>query len=325
MIVAKNRFNMHEFLTTALSIHLPPVMRWAGAVAKRLRSYDIAVEGKKSGSAATDALTLADLSLQELIVAALRDADPIFRHCRIEAEESTGDLARFPTEADLTIGIDPIDGTKKYRDRSDHGYSVMLHLRSKATVLYSLVYQPERGPDGWWIEARDEQIVSGPDDHSRPAADQLRLLQPVTNQQSNAVPEVYMTGFMQSEPEVVRQLKSIGVVVATDKLVDRTPYELIAAGELCGALIHSPNVYDFPVTLHLCRILGGDAVWTHNGESVHFHQTWLDTKSNMVRLPGIVACSSDPEVLKKMATLAKDWSAERYRKEMELRKSRDNV
>ena len=152
---------MHEFIITALSIHMPPVLRWAGAVAKRLREHNISLDGKSSGSAATDALTLADLSLQELIVSALRDCDPIFRHCRIDAEESTGDLGRFPAEADLTIGLDPIDGTKKYRDRRGGAYSVMLHLRSKNTVLYSLVYQPEQGTDGWWVEAREEQILSG--------------------------------------------------------------------------------------------------------------------------------------------------------------------
>ena len=193
---------MHEFIITALSVHMPPVLRWAGAIARRLRGFNIGLAGKSSGSAATDALTLADLSLQELIVSALRDCDPIFRHCRIDAEESTGDLGKFPSEADLTIGIDPIDGTKKYRD---------------------------------------------------------------------------------------------------------------GQGPYCGALIQSPNVYDFPVSLHLCRILGGDAVWVHNNESVHFQETWLDSKSDMRRLPGIVACSSDPVILQKLVTLSKDWNPDRYR------------
>ncbi|MBC8117507.1 MAG: inositol monophosphatase, partial [Candidatus Saccharimonas sp.] len=107
---------MHDYLITALSVHLPSVLRWAGGIARELRQHNIAVGGKNSGSATTDALTLADLTIQGLIVSALRDCDPIFRHCRIDAEESTGDLARFPNDADFTIGIDPIDGTKKYRD-----------------------------------------------------------------------------------------------------------------------------------------------------------------------------------------------------------------
>lgn len=303
---------MHDFIITALSIHLPPVLRWAGAVAKRLRSYNISVEGKSSGSATTDALTLADLSLQELIVAALRDCDPIFQHCRIDAEESTGDLTRFPQDADLTIGIDPIDGTRRYRDRIGGAYSVMLHLRSKSAVLYSLVYHPEQGDDGWWVEARDERIVSGPDDTSRPAADVLRSLSPAEPGPVPAIPQIYMTGFMKLEPEALRRVQSIGIDGTAAKTREQTPYQLIASRQLCGALIHSPNVYDFPVTMHLCRILGGDAVWVHSGESVNFHTTWLDERANMLRLPGIVACSYDSEVLGKLVDLARDWNPDRY-------------
>ena len=63
--------------------------------------------------------------------------------------ETTGDLARFPEHADLVISIDPIDGTKQYRDKTGNGYAVMLHLRSKDTVHYSLVFVPEKGEHGW--------------------------------------------------------------------------------------------------------------------------------------------------------------------------------
>ena len=102
-------------IITALQQALPPIVRWSGAVAKRLRQFNIAVDGKHSGNANTDALTLADLSVQELLVAALRDADPILRTCRIEGEETTGDMAHFAASSELTISIDPIDGTKQYR------------------------------------------------------------------------------------------------------------------------------------------------------------------------------------------------------------------
>ena len=162
-------------LTASLSRHMPSVLRWSGALARQLRKHNIAVAGKHSGSAATDALTLADLSVQELIVAALRDVDPQFRRCRIEAEETTGDLARFAKESDFVLAIDPIDGTKQYRDRTGNGYSVMLHLRDRETVRYSLVYIPESGANGTWVEVRDGAVFCGPDDPSQPAADVLRL------------------------------------------------------------------------------------------------------------------------------------------------------
>ncbi|MFN9968254.1 MAG: hypothetical protein ACK58T_00010, partial [Phycisphaerae bacterium] len=79
----------------ALQNALPSVVRWSGAVARRLRQYNISVDGKSSGNANTDALTLADLSVQELLVAALRDGDPILRTVRVEGEETTGDMGRF--------------------------------------------------------------------------------------------------------------------------------------------------------------------------------------------------------------------------------------
>src|SRR3984885_3049930 len=166
-------------LTDALSRQMPSVFRWSGALARTLRKHNIAVSGKHSGSANTDALTLADLTIQELIVGALRDGDPFFRQCRIEAEESTGDLARFAQDSEVVVSIDPIDGTKQYRDHTGNGYAVMLHLRNRETVLYSLGFVPESGPSGAWVEVHEGRIVTGPDDCSRPARAVLDRLSPV--------------------------------------------------------------------------------------------------------------------------------------------------
>lgn len=309
---------MIEFLTTALSVHLPDVLRWAGGIARELRRHNIAVAGKNSGSATTDALTLADLTIQGLIVSALRDCDPIFRHCRIDAEESTGDLARFPHEADYTIGIDPIDGTKKYRDHTGDGYAVMLHLRSQAAVLYSLVYIPEQGEHGWWVEASGERIISGPDDPSRAAGDVLRSLAPIDLGSRRDSRTIYVIGFQHRDAEAIGRVTATGLRGVSPDDLPGCAYELIARGELDGCLIHSPNVYDFPVTSHLCRILGGDAAWVRNGETITFRETWLDDKSNMRRLPGIVACASSHEALQTLIALAKDWHPHRYHDGEEL-------
>jgi len=53
-------------VTGSLARHLPGVLRWCGALAKSLRGHNIALSGKHSGSANTDALTLADLTLASL-------------------------------------------------------------------------------------------------------------------------------------------------------------------------------------------------------------------------------------------------------------------
>jgi 3'-phosphoadenosine 5'-phosphosulfate (PAPS) 3'-phosphatase len=66
---------------------------------------------------------------------------------------------------DQWFGLVPIDGTREYRDRAGDGYPTMLlHLQSKVVVLYSLVFIPEFGPHGWWVEASGDRIVSGPGD-----------------------------------------------------------------------------------------------------------------------------------------------------------------
>lgn len=301
-----------DFVVTALSVQMPAVLRWSGAVARRLRQFNIALTGKSSGSASTDALTLADLTIQELIVAALRDTDPIFRHCRIEAEESTGDLGRFATESELTIALDPIDGTKQYRDKSGNGYAVMLHLRNATDVLYSLVYIPEKGEHGWWVEGSAGRVACGPDDPSRPALDVVRSLPTFEASMPLKSRNIYLIGFQHRERMAAERVTQAGLEgVAADDMPGSI-YELLAQREFAGSLIHSPNVYDFPVSLQVARLLGGDAVWVHTGEPVHFRETWLDDRADMLRLPGIVACSPDRAVLATLVATARDWQRDRY-------------
>ena len=64
--------------------------RWCGAAARQLRRHDVAVADKGVGYAAADALTLADLSIQEILVDAIRDFGDGFLECRLEVEEETG-------------------------------------------------------------------------------------------------------------------------------------------------------------------------------------------------------------------------------------------
>ena len=303
---------MQDFVITALSVHLPNVLRWAGGIARLLRQHKIGLESKGTGSAATDALTLTDLSLQELIVAALRDSDPIFRHCRIDAEESTGDLSAFTSDAPLTIGIDPIDGTRKYRDFAGNGYSVMLHLRSKDAVVYSLVFIPEQGAHGWWVEAREGTIVSGPDDPSRSALDVLRSLTPIDLATPPTSKMIYVNGFVHRNAEVASRVTVAGIPAVTSDQLPGCTYDLLARGQLSGALVHSPNIYDFPVTSHLTQLFGGKSVFVETKREIDFREIWLDSKAKMLRIRGIVACSTNSDDLDTLCNLARHWSQDRY-------------
>jgi 3'(2'), 5'-bisphosphate nucleotidase len=299
-------------LLNALQTHLPEILRWSGAIAKRLRNYNIAVQNKPAGRALTDALTLADLTLQELIVAALRDRDPIFCECCIEAEEKTGDLDRFPQDSPYVLSIDPIDGTKQYRDKTANGYCVMIHLRDSETVHYSLVYIPETGAQGTWVEAVHQKVVYGPDDFNRPAREVLDALPAIDPETRPDSKRIYLIGFQDKDTSNARLVTETGLEGVPPEEMPGSIYDHLATGAFGGSLIHTPNVYDFPVSLHIARILGGDAVWVHNGESVNFHEHWLDDRADMLRLPGITACSANPQTLETLCELAKDWSKVRY-------------
>lgn len=301
----------HDRLAAILADRLPPVVRWTGAMARRLRQFDIGLAGKASGSASTDALTVADLAVQEVLVAALRDADPSLRRCRLDAEERTGDLARFAAESGYAIALDPIDGTRQYRDRVGTGYAVMLSLRSAATVHYSLVFVPESGPHGTWIEARGDRVAWGGDDPARSAPAVLRGL-PAVPRERPAARRIYVIGFQARDGERARQVTATGLEGIVTDALPGSVYELLARGELGGSLIHTPNVYDFPVALHIARLLGGDAVWVHDRRPVHFGTLWRDERADMLRLPGIVACSPDRRTLDILCDLARDWNPERY-------------
>ena len=299
-------------LTDALGAHLPDVVRWAGAVARRLRHFDIALEGKSSGSPNTDALTLADLTVQELLTAALRDRNPLFRQCRLEAEEESGDLECFALESDYTIAIDPIDGTKQYRDKTGNGYGVILTLRSDETVHYSLILLPEAGQNGTWVEARGDRVVVGSDDLSRPAREVLDTLPAIDPAARPASKKVYLIGFQENDRARAKMVSDVGLEGVSPDQMPGSIYPLLARGQFDGSLIHSPNVYDFPVSLHIARVLGGDALWVHNGDPVDFRETWNDERADMVRLPGIVACGVNRENLMTLVELAKDWNPDRY-------------
>lgn len=296
----------------ALSAHMPEVLRWAGAIARQLRKFNVALGGKSSGSAETDALTLADITVQELVVSALRDRSPLFRQCRLEAEEANGDIGIFATDVELTIALDPIDGTKQYRDRTGNGYAVMLHLRDSQTLHYSLVFVPETGATGTWVEAIGSRIVCGPDDPSRSAREVLDSLTPINSETRPKSKKVYVIGYQQRDAERAAAVTNAGLHGFAPDDMPGSIYPLLASGEFGGSLIHSPNIYDFPVSLHLARILGGDAVWTDTGEPVHFRDLWLDDRADMLRLPRIVACSAERETLETLKATAQGWPPNRY-------------
>lgn len=295
----------------ALHGPIASAIRWSGAIARQLRHFNIAISGKTSGSASTDALTLADLAVQELLVAALRDCGEVFRQCRIEAEESSGDLGAFQATGPLTIALDPIDGTQKFRDHTGDGYGVLLHLRHATDVVYSLAFFPEMGPGGTWVQVYDQAVHCGADQPRQPARAVLAALPRMVARPPASAPQVAVVGFRHEDQLKAQALTQAGLRGVPLVDMPSSIFPLLATGIFAGALFQVPNVYDFPITLHIARSLGGDAVWVHNNAPVHFRDTWLEEDVDMVRLPGIVACAVDRATLHTLVTLARDWTPRR--------------
>ena len=303
---------MHDQAIAALRRQMPAALRYAGEVAKELRKHDVAVEGKESGNANTDALTLADLSLQAMLVAALRDCGPAVTACRIEAEEQTGPLHAFAADAPLTLALDPIDGTRQFRDGTGAGWSVMLHARTATRVVYSLVFLPQAGEHGQWVELSGDEVVVCDEDPARPAADVLAAAPRLTDATRPRGRGCYIIGFQALDEERAALLTSRGFEGHGPQQMPSSVYPLMASGRFCGSLIHTPNVYDFPVSLQIAERFGGGACRVDTRQPVDFTDTWLDERSGMLRLHGIVACADNPADLDTLCEIGKDWNPERY-------------
>lgn len=299
-----------DYCVDTLYSDLPAPMRWCGRLARLLRPHNIAVAGKTSGNATTDALTLADLAVQEILVSAVAEMLHIPRLCSVQAEETTGGLSGFDDTSPWVIGIDPIDGTRQYRDQLGDAYSVVVHLRTPDDVKLSLVYLPERGPDGTWLVVRDNELLYGPDSSRRRAADALSEIEPLRRAPTQSK-KIYVVGFHERNAEVAREVTAAGLEGVDVDFMTGCVFELLAQGQFAGCLVHSPNVYDFPVALHIVRHFGGDAISVHDGRPIDFTRTWRDERANMLRLPGIVACTERLEHLTILHRLARDWSPKR--------------
>jgi len=152
----------------------------------------------------------------------------------------------------------------------------------------------------------------GEDDPTRPADVVLKSIPPVDPQTLPDAKEFYLIGFQGEDREKAQLVTDAGLLGRTADQMPGSIFELVSRGKYGGSLIHSPNIYDFPVTLHIARILGGDALWVHNREPVHFRDLWNDERLDMLRLPGIIACAVNKESLNTLCDLAADWNPDRY-------------
>lgn len=118
---------------------LLPALRQAASIARALEGR---VANRPKDGEASDvkaALTVADTASQEALLVPLHARFP---HVRVQAEEDTPTVRRFPAEGRDLVVIDPIDGTLRFYLEGAGPYAVLLGLARDGIYEASLAALP---------------------------------------------------------------------------------------------------------------------------------------------------------------------------------------
>ncbi|MEM6820211.1 MAG: inositol monophosphatase family protein [Pseudomonadota bacterium] len=114
----------------------------AGRYALRLQSRLKQDEHVKDGDAWQSALTDADIGVQQVFEAFVLAEFPTWNFFG-EEHESTSNAGYFPTSADACVMLDPINGTRLYRDQSIY-FDVLVSLSWQGRIIATMSYHPAR-------------------------------------------------------------------------------------------------------------------------------------------------------------------------------------
>ena len=121
---------------------IAPALRQAAEIARELEGR---VANRPKSGEPTDvkaALTAADTEAQEAILTCLLEHFP---DVSLRAEEDTPTVGRFPSAADASVIIDPIDGTLRFYLEGAGPYAVMVGLAVGQEYSAALVSLPREG------------------------------------------------------------------------------------------------------------------------------------------------------------------------------------
>lgn len=118
---------------------LAPALRQAASVARTLEGRVANRPKRGEATAVKAALTIADMAAQEALLVPLYEHFP---QVRLEAEEDTPSVARFPDASDALVVVDPIDGTLRFYLEGIGPYAVMLGLAVDGVYQAALLALP---------------------------------------------------------------------------------------------------------------------------------------------------------------------------------------
>ena len=121
---------------------LSPAVRQAAAIARALEGRVVNQPKVGEPTQVKAAMTIADSAAQEALLVPLLEHFP---EVRLEAEEDTPTVKRFPSQADMRVVIDPIDGTLHSYLGAGGPYAVMIGLAIRNRYEAALIALPREG------------------------------------------------------------------------------------------------------------------------------------------------------------------------------------
>lgn len=119
-----------------------PAVRQAASLARSLEGRVPNQPKTAEATAVKQALTQGDTAAQEVLLTRLLERFP---EVRLEAEEDTPHVSRFPMDSNATVVIDPIDGTLHSYLEGTGPYSIIVGLALGGVYRAALVGLPREG------------------------------------------------------------------------------------------------------------------------------------------------------------------------------------
>lgn len=132
----------HDAIVDRFFERFMPQMEICGRYALSLQQR-IAARDEKAGDAWTSVLTDADLGVQHYLEAFVLAECPDW-HLHGEEHAQSFNTRYLPASADVQLMLDPINGTRLYKDGSD-GFDILLSLAINQRLMATMSYMPARG------------------------------------------------------------------------------------------------------------------------------------------------------------------------------------
>lgn len=200
------------------------------------------------------AKTSIDENAQELLLsAAIEVIDP--KLLQLDAEEDTESTHLFAKSAEITLIIDPIDGTFEYIQDKDC-YSICVGLVYKGTIMSALVYFPSQ-KKFYFLDEEQKPFVS---------QDSLQTIKPLEVTVSNSKKQIYI---IHRVPQSIKDSLTNAGYKLIDDLDDGIiwPYGILGclSGKYQAAIFFNSQIRDILLGAIISQTQNGYAL-SWNGE-----------------------------------------------------------